>query len=280
MVKIKKVDWFLLIFLSILVILTVILIIFPDLGNTFNLSEWINKEHSQYDIITGFIITIFASFFGALVPFPVPYTIILALVSLKFIQHGINIGILILLILVATIVNLFGDLFDWLIGRGGSFFAERSKENKPTANINTLTSKSSIESNESIDSNGNASNINKNQTENQLDRVKVYKNRWEKLIYSKSKLIPAILFLFGLTPLPDSLIYVPLGVVKYPLYKIVIWNGLGKLFMMLACSIAGIFVFDWFFNIMGGSSGQYGWVSGMVVLYISWLIMFIMLKFK
>jgi membrane protein DedA with SNARE-associated domain len=83
-----------------------------------------------------------------------------------------------------------------------------------------------------------------------------------------------------MTPLPDSLIFVPLGVLKYSIKKALFFNWIGKILMMTFCAVAGIFVLDWFIGVMGGSGGQYGWVSGMVILFLSWLLMVIMLKKK
>ncbi|MHA1341943.1 MAG: hypothetical protein ACTSRZ_18900 [Promethearchaeota archaeon] len=272
MVSLKKADWFLLIFLGILVILTILFAIFPEWGQYFSLSDWIDKEKAEYDLVTGLIITAFASFFGALVPFPVPYTVVVALVSLKYIQSGIGVWAVILLIIVATVTNLIGDMIDWIIGRGGTYFAEKSIEREKAL----LKEKEGKNNPEAIEISHNPEKA----LEENKNEKKVYKNKWERIIFTKPALIPILLILFGLTPLPDSLLFIPLGIIKYPASKTALWNGIGKLFMMFACAVAGIFVFDWFFSLLGGAGSEHGWISGMVILYLSWLLMALMLRSK
>lgn len=49
-----------------------------------------------------------------------------------------------------------------------------------------------------------------------------------KLMTHRRSLTPLLVYLFGLTPLPDQLIVVPLGIVKYPLKKMYLPCSLGK----------------------------------------------------
>ncbi|MBN2154120.1 MAG: hypothetical protein JW839_21875 [Candidatus Lokiarchaeota archaeon] len=49
-----------------------------------------------------------------------------------------------------------------------------------------------------------------------------------KLLTERRSLTPVLVYLFGLTPLPDQLIIVPLGVARYPLKKVLLPCSLGK----------------------------------------------------
>ncbi|MBD3351961.1 MAG: hypothetical protein GF364_10795 [Candidatus Lokiarchaeota archaeon] len=254
MSKLKKSDLFLLIFLLILVVLTVLFVLHPEWGEFFSLADWVDKESADYDFKSGLYIVAIACFLGALVPFPVPYIIVVSLVALQYVDNNIGIMPIILMVIVATVTNSIGDFVDWLIGRGGGHFAEKSGD------IDGKVGKK-LE-----------------KAEQQESPKKEYDNKWAKLVYDKPALIPVLLILFGLTPLPDSLLFMPLGVINYSLKKTMLWNAFGKLLMMSVCALLGIFVFDWFFGLLGGSGGEYGWVTGMVTLFLSWLIMAVMIK--
>jgi membrane protein DedA with SNARE-associated domain len=49
--------------------------------------------------------------------------------------------------------------------------------------------------------------------------------------------MPLLVYIFGLTPLPDQLIIIPLGVAKYPFKKIFVPCTLGKATYMLIIAI-------------------------------------------
>ncbi|MHA1717247.1 MAG: VTT domain-containing protein [Promethearchaeota archaeon] len=55
------------------------------------------------------------------------------------------------------------------------------------------------------------------------------------------KLIPVIIYLFALTPLPDDVILVPFGVMKYSYWKTVIPCMLGKMSLTTLVSLAGFY---------------------------------------
>ena len=52
-----------------------------------------------------------------------------------------------------------------------------------------------------------------------------------KLILEKEKRTPIYIFLFAMTPLPDDLLFIPLGMVKYPAWKCILPGWLGKIFV-------------------------------------------------
>ncbi len=231
MVKIRKVDWVLLIVLIVLIVLTVLFIIDPALGEIFNLAGYTNQD-TTYNITSGLIIVGIACFLGALIPFPVPYTVVVGVVAFQYYDGGLGFEAVFIMIAVATLSNITGDFIDWMIGRGGGYLAERESEKKePT--------------------------------------------KWERIIKEKPALIPFLLILFGLTPLPDSLLFIPLGLMNYSGKKTMFYNFIGKLVMMIVISLLGIFAFEWI-GILFGEGG--GWLTGMIVLYLSWLIMFAMTR--
>lgn len=62
-----------------------------------------------------------------------------------------------------------------------------------------------------------------------------------KLILDKKKRTPLYIFLFALTPLPDDIIFLPLGMIKYPAWKCILPGWFGKTFTTLAYCLWPIF---------------------------------------
>ncbi len=52
-----------------------------------------------------------------------------------------------------------------------------------------------------------------------------------------------------------------------------------RVIMMGVCALAGIFAIQWFFN-EGTGQDPYGWISGIIILYIMWGIIAFMMKYK
>lgn len=102
-------------------------------------------------------------------------------------------------------------------------------------------------------------------------------NRWSRIILSKPKAIPGVIVLFGLTPLPDSMLMVPLGIAKYDKKKAFLWMFISRFVMMMIFALAGVFTLELF---TGEQEGPFGWVFGIVMLYVLWLIIVIMLRYK
>jgi len=102
-------------------------------------------------------------------------------------------------------------------------------------------------------------------------------NRWAKLILKKPKIIPWVITLFAVTPLPDSLLLVPLGFIKYPAKKTIFAMFLGKIVMMGITALAGIFGITWILDIVSSESS---WVWGVAFLYLMWLMILVMVKFN
>ncbi|MFW9900585.1 MAG: VTT domain-containing protein [Candidatus Thorarchaeota archaeon] len=62
-----------------------------------------------------------------------------------------------------------------------------------------------------------------------LDNV----NGFGKMILKNERRAPFYIFLFALTPLPDDILFLPLGMIKYPFWKCIIPGWLGKNFTTL-----------------------------------------------
>ncbi|OLS13521.1 MAG: hypothetical protein RBG13Loki_2862 [Promethearchaeota archaeon CR_4] len=63
----------------------------------------------------------------------------------------------------------------------------------------------------------------------------------KRLTESKGR-TPLIIFLFALTPLPDDILIIPLGMIKYPWYKCILPSWLGKNFITFIYMIWPILV--------------------------------------
>jgi membrane protein YqaA with SNARE-associated domain len=63
-----------------------------------------------------------------------------------------------------------------------------------------------------------------------------------KLILENKKRTPMYIFLFALTPLPDDILFLPLGMIKYPFWKCIIPGWLGKNFTILFYCCWPIFI--------------------------------------
>ena len=78
---------------------------------------------------------------------------------------------------------------------------------------------------------------------------------------------PAAIFFFALTPLPDDLLFIPLGVMRYPFVKAFIPALLGKMLMTFILAYSGQQSFELIEVIFGGS-GLLGTVITVALLII------------
>ncbi|MFH0853535.1 MAG: VTT domain-containing protein [bacterium] len=80
-------------------------------------------------------------------------------------------------------------------------------------------------------------------------------NAVRQLIDRRPKLIPLLLFIFGVLPLPDDVLFVPLGMVKYSLWKLLIPTTIGKFIAGLVIAYSGSYAYDFFFKAELKNSG-------------------------
>jgi membrane protein DedA with SNARE-associated domain len=79
---------------------------------------------------------------------------------------------------------------------------------------------------------------------------------------------PLAIFVFALTPLPDDLLFIPLGMLKYKLYKVFIPSVAGKLLMVFILVNSGSIVGSIFTNMFGESGTMWGMIITTILLVI------------
>ena len=105
-----------------------------------------------------------------------------------------------------------------------------------------------------------------------------YKKKMDFLTKLFKKFGPIAIFVFALTPLPDDLLFIPLGIMRYSLIRAFIPALLGKFFSNLIIAYSGRLSLEIVKNIFGvegeGMSLLIGTIIGMVLLVIVFIIMF------
>ena len=95
--------------------------------------------------------------------------------------------------------------------------------------------------------------------------------KYQQYLVDHPKIAPFLIYLFGLTPLNDDMITIPLGLIKYNVKKTIFWIWFGKLGLML------IFAYN-IFNICMFLGGE-NWILSIVTLYFTVITVFLMLRF-
>jgi membrane protein YqaA with SNARE-associated domain len=105
-----------------------------------------------------------------------------------------------------------------------------------------------------------------------------YKKRMEFITKLFKKYGSVAIFVFALTPLPDDLLFIPLGVMRYSLLRAFIPALLGKFFSNLIIAYSGrlsLQIIGDLFGVEGeGTSLLVGTIIGIVLLVIVFIIMF------
>jgi membrane protein DedA with SNARE-associated domain len=105
-----------------------------------------------------------------------------------------------------------------------------------------------------------------------------YKKKMDFLTKLFKKFGPIAIFVFALTPLPDDLLFIPLGIMRYGLIQAFIPALLGKFFSNLIIAYSGRLSLEIVKNIFGvegeGMSLLIGTIIGIVLLVIVFIIMF------
>ncbi|MFX1464704.1 MAG: VTT domain-containing protein, partial [Promethearchaeota archaeon] len=102
-----------------------------------------------------------------------------------------------------------------------------------------------------------------------VDRTKNLK-KYQQYLVDHPKLAPLLIYIFGITPLNDDMITVPLGLIKYNMKKTILWIWLGKLGLML------IFAYN-VFNICIFLGGE-NWIFSITTLYFTVITVYLMLR--
>ncbi|MFO8016999.1 MAG: VTT domain-containing protein [Promethearchaeia archaeon] len=95
-------------------------------------------------------------------------------------------------------------------------------------------------------------------------------SKYQEYLTEHPKLAPFLIFLFGLTPLNDDMLTVPLGLIKYPAKKTIIWMWLGKLGMMTIMA----------YNVLGicGLLGGENWEVSLITLFAIVIMIYLMVR--
>jgi membrane protein YqaA with SNARE-associated domain len=111
---------------------------------------------------------------------------------------------------------------------------------------------------------------------------RVIGNRYKKKMDFLTKLFekygPIAIFVFALTPLPDDLLFIPLGVMRYSLLRAFVPAVLGKFFSNLIIAYSGrlsLEIVKSLFGVEGeGTNLLVGTIIGIILLVIIFIIMF------
>ncbi len=85
----------------------------------------------------------------------------------------------------------------------------------------------------------------------------------------------AAIFLFALTPLPDDLVFIPLGIMRYNPVKAFVSAIVGKFIMYLAIAVGGRFFVDAVEDTIGATND---WVGALVSMVLGIAAFVLMLK--
>ncbi|NVM16830.1 MAG: VTT domain-containing protein [Candidatus Lokiarchaeota archaeon] len=94
--------------------------------------------------------------------------------------------------------------------------------------------------------------------------------KYQLFLIEHPRTAPLLIFIFGLTPLNDDFITIPLGIIKYSFLKTIFWCWLGKLGLML------VFSYNLFSicSLLGGES----WILSIVSLYLIIIVMYLIVQ--
>ena len=101
-----------------------------------------------------------------------------------------------------------------------------------------------------------------------------------KLILENKKRTPFYIFLFALTPLPDDILFLPLGMIKYPFWKCIIPGWLGKNFTTIFYCCWPIFVAFGFVAHGLESNSQSSIITEAILLLVTITVMFFIMAFN
>jgi len=106
-----------------------------------------------------------------------------------------------------------------------------------------------------------------------------YKRKMEFLMKVFDRYGSLTIFVFALTPLPDDLLFIPLGVMRYSFLKAFVPALVGKFFMNLIVAYSGRFSIQIIRDIFGVESE---WISAFIGMFlaIALLVIIFILMFK
>ncbi len=199
----KKLILAFLIFYSVTILYLLLFLYVPEV-NQFIISS--RKSLTIITVGAGFLIAIFISFIicflgSASIGFPVPFPVVLFSLSNSIILKYLNRGFLFDQILgfpsfwgeivVLSITGGLGSALGELTGYMVGYGTKRIAEGTDSTLLDNM-------------------------------------DGFGRLILKNKRRIPVYVFIFGVSPLPDDLLFIPLGLIKYPLWKCILPGWLGK----------------------------------------------------
>jgi membrane protein YqaA with SNARE-associated domain len=104
-----------------------------------------------------------------------------------------------------------------------------------------------------------------------------YKKKMNFLVRLFNKYGSITIFLFALTPLPDDLLFIPMGVMRYSIVKVFIPALIGKFCMNIIVSYSGRFSIQIIRDIFGVESDWISATIGMVIAIVLLIIVFVIM---
>jgi membrane protein YqaA with SNARE-associated domain len=101
-----------------------------------------------------------------------------------------------------------------------------------------------------------------------------YKKKMDFLMRVFKKFGAIVIFLFALTPLPDDLLFIPLGVMRYGIIRAFIPALIGKFLMNLIVAYSGRFSLQFIRDFFGVESD---WISALIGMVLAIVLLVIML---
>ncbi len=106
-----------------------------------------------------------------------------------------------------------------------------------------------------------------------------YKKKMDFLMKLFKKYGPIVIFVFALTPLPDDLLFIPLGVMRYSLLQAFIPALLGKFVSNLIIAYSGRLALTFISDIFGvEGEGMFALIGMILALVLMVIVFVIMLK--
>lgn len=104
-----------------------------------------------------------------------------------------------------------------------------------------------------------------------------YKKKMDLLARVSDKYGPIVIFLFALTPLPDDLLFIPLGVMRYSIVRAFVPALIGKFCMNLIVAYSGRFSIQIIRDIFGVESDWVSALIGMVLALVLLIVVFVIM---
>ena len=104
------------------------------------------------------------------------------------------------------------------------------------------------------------------------ERTENLKN-YQQYLIDHPKTAPFLIYLFGLTPLNDDMLTIPLGLIKYSASKTIIWIWLGKFSMFIFMAYNAFGLFD-----LCGLVGGENWAFTLGTLYFIVIMLYLMVR--